>query len=255
MRDWQRLRIASDLHLVKVFGRAHTNIGIILGEPSGWIVDIDLDCDEAIRLAPRILPPTLMFGRPSKPCSHWLYRSRVEQTEKWQGAADPTTKKAPMLLEMRSSGGQTVLPGSIHPSGELISWHDGAVEPTEIAPAELRAVCILIANMIRLERGQPIQAPPALPKVKPRQSLTRFEGYDKASAAYCADHPLPEKCPFCKRKDAWKRKDGRWFCFHSGHDPGLGGAGRGCYTGDVLDIEAWGMGKKRGEILRADGYL
>src|SRR6266581_547712 len=50
------------------------NIGIILGEASGGLIDIDLDCSEAIDLAPYILPPTgMIFGRGSKPASHRIY--------------------------------------------------------------------------------------------------------------------------------------------------------------------------------------
>ena len=50
------------------------NIGVLLGEPSGWLIDVDLDCDEAVALAPKFLPPTgATSGRPGKPASHWWY--------------------------------------------------------------------------------------------------------------------------------------------------------------------------------------
>src|SRR5687767_12222882 len=52
------------------------NVGLILGPASGGLADVDLDCDEAITLAPAVLPPrALRFGRPSKPRSHWIIRS------------------------------------------------------------------------------------------------------------------------------------------------------------------------------------
>ncbi|MEL6894720.1 MAG: bifunctional DNA primase/polymerase [Planctomycetota bacterium] len=44
-RDWTKLRLEPE-----VFPDPG-NIGIILGEPSGWLVDVDLDCEEAIELA------------------------------------------------------------------------------------------------------------------------------------------------------------------------------------------------------------
>ena len=52
------------------------NIGILTGEPSGWLIDIDLDCPEAVAAARLLLPPTgFVYGRPSNPDSHWLYIS------------------------------------------------------------------------------------------------------------------------------------------------------------------------------------
>jgi|SRR5215471_16982880 len=41
---------------------------------SAGLVDVDLDCEEAIELAPLYLPETgAIFGRKSAPKSHWLY--------------------------------------------------------------------------------------------------------------------------------------------------------------------------------------
>src|SRR5262245_2000916 len=72
---WTELRL-SDEEIQQKFGGARINIGIILGERSKWRVDVDLDCDEAIEFAPHVLPPTAeRFGRPSKPLSHYIYRS------------------------------------------------------------------------------------------------------------------------------------------------------------------------------------
>jgi hypothetical protein len=40
------------------------NIGLLLGDRSNGLVDIDLDCPEAVALAPLMLPPTgAIFGR------------------------------------------------------------------------------------------------------------------------------------------------------------------------------------------------
>ena len=51
------------------------NVGVVLGDASGGLVDIDLDCKEALILAPLFLPATgFRFGRKSKPESHHFYR-------------------------------------------------------------------------------------------------------------------------------------------------------------------------------------
>ena len=120
--NWNRLRLTPetlDAHFPK--GVA-LNVGILNGEPSGGLLDLDLDCIEAVRAAPSILPPTsAAFGRPGKPISHRLYRvtpalAAASEEYAFDGAG--------MLLEMRGTGGMTVFPPSTHrESGEAIGWH------------------------------------------------------------------------------------------------------------------------------------
>src|SRR5262245_24515077 len=48
------------------------NIGLELGVASGNLVDVDLDCPEAVAVAKRLLPESAMkHGRASHPLSHW----------------------------------------------------------------------------------------------------------------------------------------------------------------------------------------
>lgn len=53
--EWQKFTCTPD-EVAHHFNGAG-NIGMLLGEPSGGLVDIDLDCPEAVFLAPRLLPP------------------------------------------------------------------------------------------------------------------------------------------------------------------------------------------------------
>lgn len=117
LKEWQKLRIAEAD--VERYFRPDDNVGVLLGEPSGNLVDVDLDCREAVALAPNFLPPTgAVFGRRSKPNSHWLYivdhalAKTISLTDDAKGT----------LVELRSTGGQTVFPPSVHPSGERVSW-------------------------------------------------------------------------------------------------------------------------------------
>ncbi|MCB0030091.1 MAG: bifunctional DNA primase/polymerase, partial [Anaerolineales bacterium] len=110
------------------------NRGLLLGEPGGRIVDVDLDHELALRLAQAFLPPTGMtFGRESKPQSHWIYRvdDRPGETKRFQHGNHGT------LVEFRSDGAQTVFPPSIHESGEQIRFdtHD---DPMAVASKDLR---------------------------------------------------------------------------------------------------------------------
>jgi hypothetical protein len=94
------------------------NIGIRLGEPSGGLVDVDLDCEEAVAAAAVIMLATpRRHGRQSVGVSHYWYIAKgVEKSERW---LDTDGK---VLVELRSTGGQTVVPPSLHPSGEKLFW-------------------------------------------------------------------------------------------------------------------------------------
>src|ERR1700674_2868683 len=52
--DWQKERIKK-FKFEKYF-RQGDNLGLLGGRRSHWAVDVDLDCDEAVALAPSFLP-------------------------------------------------------------------------------------------------------------------------------------------------------------------------------------------------------
>ena len=122
-RNWPELKITLE-NVDRQFGQAEQNIGVVLGARSGGLVDVDLDCDEAVRLAPYFLPTTTaVFGRASKPRSHFLYRVADAPS----GAGKKLTgADGACIVELRTGGGskgaQTVFPGSTHASGEMIEW-------------------------------------------------------------------------------------------------------------------------------------
>jgi P4 family phage/plasmid primase-like protien len=129
---------------------------------SKGLTDVDLDCPEALAIAPYLLPNTgSIFGRASNPASHWLYKTTLGETSekaaiRYQDPAAGEDEKG-TLVELRiggKSGAQTVFPGSTHPSGEAIAWHkDGA--PTEIDGAKLRRIVAAIAAASLLARHWP----------------------------------------------------------------------------------------------------
>lgn len=107
------------------------NIGILLGNPSNHLVDIDLDNKWSLQHTSFFLPETkAIFGRKSKRRSHFLYYCPEAKTEKFHFSE--------MIVELRSTLMQTVFPGSIHESGEPVTWDvDG--EPSEVSFQELRS--------------------------------------------------------------------------------------------------------------------
>jgi hypothetical protein len=143
LTHWQDLRLRES-DLPEHFGKL-SNIGLLLGKASKGLVDIDLDCDEAILLAESFLPHTnRIHGRSSKPSSHyWYYVPSSPKPEKFSDL------DGECLLELRSTGQQTVAPPSLHPAGERIRWESrgkaARVGEEELLSAvrRLAAACLL----------------------------------------------------------------------------------------------------------------
>lgn len=156
--DWQH-RIITGTEVERFFGERPMNIGVQLGLNSGGLTDIDLDCPEAAAIARAVLPKTpAIFGRPSKRDSHYLYNTAL--ASKLNQAAlqfkDPISKS--MLLEVRIGGGdkgaQTVFPGSVHESGEAITWEEDG-DPAQVDGDELVRCARLLASLCLFARYWP----------------------------------------------------------------------------------------------------
>lgn len=111
-KGWNDVRLSSD-DIDKLIAPG-MNIGGLWGKPSKWVVDIDLDWDELLPVAPDFIPETYTYGREERPDSHYLLIVENAKTNKW---IDPETKET--IIELRSTGSQSVLPGSTHPDGDL----------------------------------------------------------------------------------------------------------------------------------------
>ena len=109
---------------------ASNNIGVLTGEPSHGLTDVDLDCEAAIRCAPFFLPETgFKSGRPSAERSHWWYvTSPVPESKKFRNV------DGKCLLELRTNGMQTVIPPSLHQdTGEQLRWYNTTDAPATVA--------------------------------------------------------------------------------------------------------------------------
>jgi Bifunctional DNA primase/polymerase, N-terminal len=126
------------------------NVGILNGKPSGGLVAVDHDVPEAEKVAGRFLRPTKTSGRESCPDAHWWYTSVGAESAEWKDT-DGT-----MLLELRSTGRQTLVAPSVHPNGERYRWRqESGLEIARMDPGELGDRCRALAAAALVARHLP----------------------------------------------------------------------------------------------------
>lgn len=145
-KGWNSLR-ATEETLPRFFSQGD-NLGGLWGEPSGWIVDVDLDWDEAADFARHYLPETFTYGRLSRPETHYLYRCRGAVT------LSRLTKEDGKIIEIRSTGSQSVLPPSLHPDHERYII-DKDLDFTALTKTELERFVDRVAGAAVLLRNFP----------------------------------------------------------------------------------------------------
>ena len=131
-----------------------SNIGLLPGKSD--LLDVDLDCMEAVRVAPYILPDTgAMFGY-SRSVTHYLYSYAGESRRKvWEFGG--------LLLELRGDNTYSMIPPSVHPDYNVpVQWMardgsllDGPLSPAKVAIDALRARCSVVAFCATLLRAWP----------------------------------------------------------------------------------------------------
>lgn len=181
LKGWTNLRL-TEAKLPAHFNGTG-NIGLLLGDPSGGLVDVDLDCHEARELAAQHLPQTgLKAGRPGSPASHWWYVAPGARTKQCR---DPITKES--IVELRSTGAQTLVGPSVHPSGEVYDPLDG--EPARVDAAHLAACVAALAKAVvrrrhpgLADRGQ--RGRTSSPTARTGRSAANPEAVERRAAAY-----------------------------------------------------------------------
>ena len=123
---WQQLRLKKS-EVAESFA-SNSNIGILLGEASKNLVDIRSQIVSRQSFWPRC------FCRKHKRCTaesrcpgshHWYRTERSPKPEKFSDI------DGSCLVEIRSTGQQTVVPPSIHPSGERLHREGQRKSPNE----------------------------------------------------------------------------------------------------------------------------
>jgi hypothetical protein len=109
-----------------------------------------LDSAEAVKIAFRFLPATLTSGRESRPHSHCWYVAPGAESADWK---DTDGKK---LVELRSTGRQTLVVPSTHPDGDEYVWHcEAGLKMAEVSANELTERCRELASATLIARHVP----------------------------------------------------------------------------------------------------
>lgn len=126
-----------------------TNLGVLLGTPSGNLVDVDIDSPTARRIANQLdlLPPTpVESGHAGGPRSHrWYVVPDPPPTQALRGVREDG--RADTIVEIRSTGAQTMIPPSTHSEHGRVTWTSNGltVDMADLPePATVESVRILV---------------------------------------------------------------------------------------------------------------
>jgi DNA polymerase I-like protein with 3'-5' exonuclease and polymerase domains len=216
--EWGKVRAdTADLDALFPPGQ-RLNLGLLLGRPSAGLVDVDCDCPEAVAAAPILLPPTaLLSGRTSVPKSHYWFRVGDPPDKAYEAFDDvvevPGDDHGCRLLELRSTGGQTIVAPSKHPDeGEYYCWNSFG-EPAFLGLPELTvavrslAAASLIAR--HWKRGNRNDAAKALAGglLRAGWATERVETFLQAVAVAAGDEQLMARLRTVSQTEAKLEKD------------------------------------------------
>lgn len=135
-KDYQKQALPVEDFLAK-YDKDRINVGVLLAPP---LVDVDVDFppnSPYFAYTRRFFPrSTAIYGRASRPNGHFLYATS-DKERTW----DRQLKLGDYSIEVRATDAiQSVVPPSIHPSGEKIEWSDDSELGvlTEVTLDELR---------------------------------------------------------------------------------------------------------------------
>ncbi len=144
-KGWQ-----DEEYTIEVVPRVWNNdqgVGLLTGEPSGGLVDVDLDRPEARAVARRLLPTTHESGREKSPRSHrWYYASPVPKTKDYKLSG---TGDGQCFVELRANGRHTAVYPTIHPDdGDRYQWGEGEIAKVSGAQLAEQVADVAVAALL-----------------------------------------------------------------------------------------------------------
>jgi hypothetical protein len=197
---WTNWRFTED-DVLREFRPDH-NMGIRLGDDVGRLVCVDLDCPEALALAPDFLLPTpAVLGRPNRPASHWLYRVTADGGT-GRSLRDRLTNKP--IVEVLYNGRQVVVGPSVHPDdGDIYDSIDFTLDDVPVIPRRSLDACVEALHDACLQtryaddprkleqarNGKATSTPTVLPAVPADPDGVPYDQRVRRGEAYAANTP------------------------------------------------------------------
>jgi hypothetical protein len=157
LKNWQQRKL-SDQEVFHYFVDER-NVGIVLGSLAG-IVDVDLDNPVAADVAD-LLPGTVKSGRKRSLRLHRWYLCHPAPAPRRYALLKPMAERLrvepgeDMLVELRSTGQQTMALPSVHPAGgDRCVWYPGEIR--EMDGGELAGLVLEVAVAALLALNRPL---------------------------------------------------------------------------------------------------
>lgn len=120
VRGWPRKRYSPEHVWTAPEWSDDRMVGMLHGEPSGWLVCVDPDTDEAVWIAGRVFGGTLSVGRQSKRHARWYVYAPGAKSKQFDDG------KGERVLDVLSTGRHSVVPPSTHSdTGQALEWNGG----------------------------------------------------------------------------------------------------------------------------------
>jgi hypothetical protein len=163
-KAWQKRTLADQIPEFE----EDSNIGILLGEPSGGLVRLDYDLPQVPGLHEELFPSTLMFGRPSAPATGLLVFCKGLKTTNFilpksmkddrRLPAHGDNERSLVVLQILSTGAQTMAPPSVHPiTKEEVRWESLPSEISQFTTTELLRLAGIEAMLMVVRHFWPVR--------------------------------------------------------------------------------------------------
>jgi hypothetical protein len=156
LKNWQERKLSEEE--LPCYFVDERNIGMVLGDPAG-VADVDLDNPVAVAVADLLLPDTAKSSRKRSIRLHRWYLCHPAPASRKYALPKRMTERLvvepgeELLVELRGTGQQTMVPPSIRPvDGDRCLWHPGEIRKVDGEVLAGLVLDVAVAALLALNR-------------------------------------------------------------------------------------------------------